>query len=492
MVNRRVVGSVVYRGKERCMLAARDTRWISLAVLCTGMLMIVLDSTVVNVALPAIQSDLGFSQANLAWVVNAYMIAFGGLLLLAGRLGDLIGTKRVFVAGLVVFTTASLCCGIAWTAALLVAARFVQGIGGAMAASVILAMIVTTFEEGHERTKAMSFFNFTAAGGGSIGLLLGGTVSQLLTWHWIFLINVPIGVVAAVAAVRLLPSGGGIGWREGADALGAVLITASLMLAVATVVEVPAGATAAGAWTSGVVAAGLFCAFLAREMTVKKPLLPLGLFRSRNVAGSNVLQVLLVAGMFGFFFLDSLYLRRVLGYDAMRTGLAFLPVTIVIGALSLGSAASITTRFGARPTLVGGILASALGLGIFAIAPLDANYLTTLFPAMVLIGIGMGVAFPSLMSTAMLTATPSDAGMISGLINTTAQVGGAFGLAILAVVAASRTHALIAHGAPETAALAGGYHLSFGIAAACLAASALVAGTVLEAPAANAVVEGAG
>ena len=464
--------------------APRDTRWISLVVLCTGMLMIVLDSTVVNVALPAIQADLGFAQADLAWVVNAYMIAFGGLLLLAGRLGDLIGTKRVFVAGLVTFTCASLLCGLAWTPALLVAARFVQGIGGAFAASVILAMIVTTFEEGGERTKAMSMFNFTAAAGGSIGLLLGGTLSQLLNWHWIFLINVPIGIAAVAAALRLLPSRGGLGLREGADALGALLITAALMLAVATVVDAPvAGVTSAHTLILAGVALALFAAFLVRETTAAKPLLPLGVFRSRNVAGSNVLQVLLVAGMFGFFFLDSLYLRRVLGYDAVRTGLAFLPVTIAIGALSLGWSARLTTRFGARPTLVAGIASSAIGLGIFAIAPLDAHYLTVLFPAMLLIGIGMGVAFPALMLFAMAAATPDDAGMISGLVNTTAQVGGAFGLAVLATFSASRTRIALAHGVREALALADGYHAAFAIAAACLGASALVAATVLELPA---------
>jgi EmrB/QacA subfamily drug resistance transporter len=459
---------------------------VSLVVLCVGMLMIVLDSTVVNVALPSIQSDLGFSQANLAWIVNAYMIAFGGLLLLAGRLGDLIGSKRVFVAGIALFTLASLLCGIAWTRELLVAARFVQGIGGAMAASVILAMIVTMFEAPHERAKAMSVFNFTASAGGSIGLLLGGTLSQLVNWHWIFLINVPIGIAATIVALRLLESARGLGLREGADALGAVLITASLMLAVYTVVELPvAGIASTQTIGFGATALVLFVAFLVRQATAAKPLLPLQLFRSRNISGSNVLQLLLVAGMFGFFFLDTLYLRRVLGYNAIRTGLAFLPVTIAIGALSLGWSAQLSTRFGARAVVIGGIVLSAAGLAVFAIAPLNAAYVTTIFPAMLLIGLGMGAAFPSLMMFAMSGATSSDAGLISGLINTTAQVGGAFGLAVLATISAWRTHDVLASGAGNAAALAAGYHLAFGICAVCLVAAGIIAATVLETPSAS-------
>ncbi len=447
------------------------------------MLMIVLDSTVVNVALPSIQADLGFSQANLAWVVNAYMIAFGGLLLLAGRVGDLIGSKRVFVAGIALFTFASLLCGIAWTRELLVAARFVQGIGGAMAASVILAMIVTMFEAPHERTKAMSVFNFTASAGGSIGLLLGGTLSQLVNWHWIFLINVPIGIAATIVALRLLESAAGIGLRAGADALGAVLITASLMLAVYTVVELPvAGLASTQTLGFGATALVLFVAFLVRQATAAKPLLPLQLFRSRNISGSNVLQLLLVAGMFGFFFLDSLYMRHVLRYDAVATGLAFLPVTVAIGALSLGWSARLSTRFGPRAVVIGGVVLSAAGLAVFAVAPLDASYVTTLFPAMLLIGIGMGVAFPSMMMFAMSGATSSDAGLISGLINTTAQVGGAFGLAVLATISASRTRDALASGAVNATALAAGYHLAFGICAGCLVAAGIIAATVLQPP----------
>ncbi len=464
---------------------ARDDRWISLVLLCTGMLMVALDTTIVNVALPSIQSDLAFSQSSLAWVVNAYMIAFGGLLLLAGRLGDLIGSKRVFVAGLIAFTGASLLCGLAWSRELLVVARFLQGIGGAMTSAVILAIIVAMFEEPAERAKAMGVFSFTAAAGGSIGLLVGGALTQALNWHWIFLINVPIGIAASVLALRLLESPPGIGLREGADALGALLVTASLMIAVYTVVEIPVNG-GASAHTLGFAALAvlLFAAFIARQATAAKPLLPLRLFRSRNVSGTNVLQILLVAGIFGFFFLDSLYLRRVRGYDAVHTGFAFLPITISIGALSLGWASVLPARFGARNVVVAGMALVAAGLAVFAVAPLDGAYATTMLPATLLLGIGLGVAGPSLFVLAMSSATASDSGLTSGLINTAGQVGGALGLAVLATIATSRTHDLLAAGAGTQAALAGGNHLAFGAGAACIAVAVLIAATVLRAPSA--------
>jgi EmrB/QacA subfamily drug resistance transporter len=447
------------------------------------MLMIVLDNTVVNVALPSIKTDLGFSQAGLAWVVNAYMIAFGGLILLAGRLGDLIGSKRVFIAGLATFTIASLLCGLAWNQEILVAARFVQGIGGAMASAVILAMIVTMFEEPQERAKAMGIFSFTAAAGGSIGLLVGGTLTQLVNWHWVFLVNVPIGIAAIVFAARLLKFNAGIGLREGADALGGILITASLMLAVYTVVDIPSsGAASAHTLIFGAAAVLLLVAFIVRQVTAAKPLLPLRVLMPRNVWGSNVMQVLLVAGMFGFFFLDSLYLRTVLGYDAVATGLAFLPVTIAIGALSLGWAAQLSARFGARAVVIAGTCLAAVGLVIFATAPPGSTYLTTIFPAMLLIGGGMGASFPSLMMFAMSGATSSDSGLASGVINTTSQVGGAFGLAVLATLSASRARDALASGAANAVALTAGYHLAFAAAAVCLVAAALVAATVLQTP----------
>jgi EmrB/QacA subfamily drug resistance transporter len=432
------------------------------------MLMIVLDGTVVNVALPSIQSDLGFTPSNLAWVINAYMIAFGGLLLLAGRLGDLIGSRRVFIAGLCLFTFASLLCGVAPTRDLLVAARFVQGIGGAMSSSVILSMVVTMFTDPEERTKAMSFFNFTASAGGSIGLLVGGSLTQAVNWHWVFLINVPIGIAAVFLAARYVTSEEGQGLRGGADILGAFLITASLMLAVYTVVELPAyGAASVHTLACAAITIALFAAFIARQATAARPLLSLAVFRSRNLTGSNLVQVLIVAALFGFFFLDALYFRRTLGYTAIATGLAFLPLTIAIGALSLGWSARLAMRFGPRNMIVAGVGISALGLAWAAATPLGSNY-GLIFPSMLLLGIGMGVAFPSLMMFAMSTATSTDSGLISGLIQTTAQVGGAFGLAILATIAAVSS-----------------YPIAFGIAAGCLVVACTIAATVLQSPAAE-------
>lgn len=441
-----------------------DTRWAALAVLCTGMLMIVLDGTIVNVALPSMQADLGFTQANLAWVINGYMIAFGGFLLLAGRLGDLIGSKRVFIAGLALFTFASLLCGIAWTRELLVAARFLQGIGGAFSSSVILAMIVTMFTAPDERAKAMGYFNFTAAGGGSIGLLLGGSITQVANWHWVFLVNIPIGIAAIIFAARYVTAPEGHGLSEGADVLGAVLITAALMIAVYTVVEIPAnGLTSVHTLVAGALGLLLFAAFIVRQATAAKPLLPLGVFRSRNLTGSNIIQVLVVAGMFGFFFLDSLHFRRELGYNAIQTGFAFLPVTIAIGALSLGWSAQLAMRFGPRRMIVTGVGISAVALAWAALTPANSADYALIFPSMLLLGIGMGLAFPSLMMFAMSTATSRDSGLISGLIQTTAQVGGAFGLAILATLAAVTNDAV-----------------AFGIAAGCLALAAVLAGTILQ------------
>ena len=443
--------------------------------------MIVLDSTVVNVALPSIQVDLGFSQAGLAWVVNAYLIAFGGLLLLlAGRLGDLVGSKRVFLTGLVVFTLASVSCGIAWTQPLLIAARFLQGVGGAMASSVILAMIVTMFTDPQERARAMSLFSFTASAGGSVGLLVGGVMTQFLNWHWVFLINVPIGIAALLVAQKYIRPTVGIGLRQGADVLGALLITGAIMIAVYTVVEIPTyGFGSRRTLGFAAIAIVLFVAFLARQATAANPLMRLSVLKSPNISGSNALQVLVVAGMFGFFFLDALFLRRVLGYGAVATGFAFLPVTIFIGAFSLGWSVTLATRFGARTVVIVGPALAALGLGLSAIAPVNGSYLASVFPAMLLLGVGMGISFPTLMMFAMSDADSENSGLVSGLINTTAQVGGAFGLAILAAAAAARTQAGLAAGENGARALTAGYHLSFGIAAVCLVLAAVVAATVL-------------
>ncbi len=458
------------------------SRWIALYVLCAGVLMIVLDVTVVNVALPTIQDDLGFSTSNLAWVVNAYLIAFGGLLLLAGRLGDLIGRRTILLAGLAVFTVASLVCGLADSQAVLVGARFVQGIGGAMTSAVILGMIVMMFPEPREQAKAIGVYAFVASAGGSVGLLAGGVLTQAINWHWIFFINVPIGIATAVFVLRRLDRDQGIGFGEGADIPGAALITSSLMLGVYTIVK-PAAELGWGAGRTLALGAGslaLGALFIAREARARNPLIPLRIFRSRNVTGANLVQVLTVAGMFGMFFLGSLYLERILGYDALQIGLAFLPVTIVMGTLSVRFSEPLITRFGARTLLFPGLTLVAVGLALFTRAPVDGSYVVHVLPVMILLGTGVGVCFPALMTIAMSGATKSDAGLASGLVNTSAQVGGALGLAVLATLSASRTDHLTEQGKSTAAALTGGYHLAFWIAAALVVAAIVVALVVVE------------
>jgi EmrB/QacA subfamily drug resistance transporter len=460
------------------------SRWIALYVLCAGVLMIVLDVTVVNVALPSIQTDLGFSTSSLAWVVNAYLIAFGGLLLLAGRFGDLVGRRSVLLVGLSIFTTASMLCGLAQSQTMLVLARFVQGAGGAMTSAVILGMIVTMFPQPHDQAKAIGVYAFVASAGGAVGLLAGGVITQAINWHWIFFINVPVGIATASAIVRLLPRDQGIGISEGADIPGAVLITAALMLGVYTIVK-PAAEHGWGAGRTlllGAISIVLLVIFLAREATAAKPLMPLRIFRSRNVAGANLIQVFSVAGMFGMFFLGALYMQRVLHYDALEIGLAFLPVTLIMGTLSVRYSQPLVMRFGARNLMFPGLVLIAVGLLWFMHAPVHGSYLTDIFPVMVLFGTGAGVCFPALMGLAMSGATPSDAGLASGLVNTTAQVGGALGLAVLATLSASHSDKLIKQGHSTAAALTSGYHLAFGIGAALIGCAILVALTVVRSP----------
>ena len=457
-------------------------RRLALYVLCIGMLMIVLDVTIVNVALPAIQEDLHFSSSSLAWVVNAYLIAFGGLLLLAGRVGDLLGRRRVFLAGVALFTCASLLCGLAQSSSWLVTARFVQGIGGAMTSAVILGMIVTMFPEPREQAKAIGVFAFVASAGGSVGLVAGGVLTQSINWHWIFFVNLPIGVATILAARRLVPDLPGIGLRAGADVPGALLITGALMLGVYTIVD-PAAKDGWGATTTlllGACSIGLLVAFFAREARARSPLMPLRIFRSRPIVAANSIQILSVAGMFGMFFLGALYLRRVLGYDALHIGLAFLPATIGMGTLSIGYSDRIFMALGPRRTLLVGLTLILAGLAVFAVAPVHASYVTRVAPSLLLLGIGAGTAFPALMNVAMTGATREDAGLASGLVNTTAQVGGALGLAVLATLAASHTKALKASGHSTVSALTSGYHLAFWVAAALVGCALVVVLTAID------------
>jgi EmrB/QacA subfamily drug resistance transporter len=470
-----------------------DNRWIALYVLCVGVLMIVLDATVVNVALPSIKEDLDFTQSSLAWVVNAYLIAFGGLLLLAGRLGDLLGHRRVFMWGLAVFTGASLLCGLAQTQEMLIVARFIQGGGGAMASAVTLGMIVTMFPQPREQAKAIGVYGFVASAGGSIGLLVGGVLTDAISWHWIFFVNVPIGLATALLAARLVESRPGIGLSEGADLPGAVLVTGGLMLAVYTILGVDEhGWTSAQTLILAAVSIGLVAIFVLRQARIEKPLMPLRLFHSRNVSGANIVIALLVVGMFGVFFLGALYMQLVLGYSPLEVGLAFLPGSLLMGLMSLGFTDRINMRFGPRNVLITGLSFLLVAMLLFLRTPVDGNYLTDLFPTMLFFGFGAGVAFPALMMLAMSSATPQDAGLASGLVNTAGQVGGAIGLAVLATISTERTDSLLAEGKSMAEALNDGFHLAYLVGAAATAVAILTAVTVMrsQSPAAMAAAHG--
>jgi EmrB/QacA subfamily drug resistance transporter len=458
------------------------SRWLALYTLCAGMLMIVLDVTVVNVALPAIQDDLGFTSSSLAWVVNGYMIAFGGLLLLAGRLGDLLGRRNVFVGGLTVFTSASVLCGLAQSQEVLVIARFIQGAGGALTAAVILGMIVTLFPEPREQAKAIGVYAFVASAGGSIGLLAGGVLTQAINWHWIFFVNLPIGALTAVLAVKVIGKDKGLGLGRGTDVPGAVLITAALMVGVFTIVKPAAelGWTAPRTLVLSLVTVVLLAAFIVREATAANPLVPLRIFRSRTLTGANLVQGLSASGMFGIFFLGSLYLQRVLGYDALEIGLAFLPTTVIMGLLSVRYSEKLVMRFGPRRPLIAGLVLIMVGLALFTQAPVGGNYFVHVLPVLVLLGLGAGVCFPALMGLSMADVKPEDAGLASGLVGTTAQVGAALGLAVLATLSATRSAGLDAAGKAPLEALTSGYHLSFGIAAVIVAAAVVIACTLMR------------
>jgi EmrB/QacA subfamily drug resistance transporter len=453
------------------------SRWFALYVLCLGSLMIVLDTTIVNVALPSIRADLRFSQTSLAWVVNAYLLTFGGFLLLGGRLGDLFGHRRLFLSGITLFTAASVCCGLANSQGLLVGARAVQGLGGAVASAVSLSLMMNLFTEPAERAKAMGIFGFVAAGGGSIGVLLGGILTGTLDWHWIFLVNLPIGVVVYALSLKLLPPSHAAPGSQHLDVAGAVTVTASLMLAVYAIVN----GNQAG-WTSGQTlgllagAAALLALFVGIESRVRSPLMPLGLFRLRNLATANVVGVLWAAALFAWFFISALYLQLVLGYTPLQVGLAFLPANLIMGALSIGISAKLVMRFGLKRPLAAGLLLAAAGLALFTRAPLGGSYAVDVLPSMVLLGLGGGIAFNPVLLAAMSEVAPEQSGLASGFVNTAFMMGGALGLAVLASLAASRTNSLIAAGNGRLAALVGGYHAAF-LVGALFAVAAAALGT---------------
>jgi EmrB/QacA subfamily drug resistance transporter len=452
-----------------------STRRLALGVVASATLMTILDGSIVTVAMPAIQTDLGLSATGLSWVVNAYLVAFGSLLLLSGRLGDLIGRTRMFVAGTALFTAASVLAGAATSAPVLIAARFLQGVGSAMAVAVSLGILVTLFTEPAGRARAIAVFSFTGAAGASVGQVVGGVLTDTLGWHWIFLINLPIGLAVIVLALRVLPREQGIGLRNGADWPGAVLVTAGLVAAIVAVLGEGSGGRTAGA---AVLAVALLAGFVVRQATAATPLVPPRLVRSRAVAGANLVQVLMVAACFAFQVLVALYLQRVRGYGAAGTGLAMLPAAVVIGAVSLGVSARLVARFGERRVLLAGLTLLTLLFLLLSRLPVDAGYAVDLLPVMLLTA-GFGLALPALTALGMSGARADDAGLVSGVFNTTQQIGMALGVAVLSTVAAARTDRLLAAGASQAEALTGGYRLAFALGAGLLAAAFVVAFVVL-------------
>ena len=471
------------------MFDSNRKRWLALIVLCLGDLMIVLDTTIVNVALPSIREDLAFTETSLVWVVNAYMLTYGGFLLLGGRLGDLYGQRRLFLLGTTLFTLASLACGLAGSQGLLVVARAVQGLGGAVVSAIALSLIMNLFTEPVERAKAMGIYGFVMAGGGSVGALLGGLLTDALSWHWVFLVNIPIGVAVYALTVILLRESRAPAGAARLDVGGAVTVTASLLLAVYAVVNGnEAGWTSAQTLTLLGAAAGLLALFLALETWVRDPLMPLRLFRLRSVATANVVGILWSAAMFAWFFVSALYLQLVLGYSAMQVGLAFLPANLIMAAFSLGLSAKMVMRFGIRVPLAAGLALTAAGLALFALSPVDGSFALHVLPGMALLGIGCGMAMNPVLLAAMSDVPQSESGLASGVVNTAFMMGGALGLAVLASLAAARTDRLLALGADSLAALNGGYHIAFAIGAVFAAAASLLSAALLRAapqPAAN-------
>ncbi len=463
--------------------SADRRRWLSLAVVCLAQLMIVLDTTIVNVALPSIQRELHFSQGNLTWVINAFLVTFGSLLLLAGRLGDLFGRKRVFLLGVVVFTVASLLCGLAPSQGALIGARFVQGIGAALQASVILAIIATEFPAPHDRSRAMSAYVFVAVAGGSLGLLAGGALTQALSWHWIFFVNLPIGAITIALGRALIPTDQITGTRGRVDWLGSALVTTSLMAAIYAIVQ-----ASTHGWGSsqvlgfGAVAAALMAAFFAVEARIENPIMPLRILRVRGLVSSSIVRGFLVTGMYSTFFLGTLYLEHVLHYGALETGLAFLPWTITVAALSLGITARMVERFGAMRVLITGMLVVVAGLGLLTTVDAHTSFFPTIFLAYFAIGLGIGSAFMPLLTIAMADVPAADAGLGSGIINVSQQVSGALGLAVLGTIATTHTHAMEVAGQPLVSSLLDGYHLAFTIGAVSVGVAILSALLLLRAP----------
>jgi EmrB/QacA subfamily drug resistance transporter len=456
-------------------------RWLALLVLCLGDLMIVLDGTIVNVALPSIRDDLGFSQTSLAWVVNGYLLTFGGFLLLGGRLGDIFGYRRMFLIGIALFTIASLACGLATTQEFLVGARAVQGLGGAIVSSVALSLVMTLFTETADRAKAMGIFGFVLSGGGVAGVLLGGVLTDILNWHWIFLVNIPVGIAVFALSLALLPTGRGLTGSRRLDIAGALTVTSALILAVYAIVNGNETGWATGE-TLGLLGASvvLLAVFLTIEARITVPLMPLGIFRNRNVSTANVVGVLMAAGMFAWFFFSALYMQQILGYSPLEVGLGYLPAMLIWGASSLLLSDKLVLRLGIKPPLVGGLALMTLGLVLFARAPVDGEFLVDVLPSTIAVGFGAGVAFNPILLAAMSDVAPEESGLASGVVNTAFMMGGALGLAVLASLADRRTETLEAAGDGRLEALNGGYQIAFLVGAIFAALAAAVGAALLR------------
>ncbi len=456
-------------------------RWLALVVVCLAQLMIVLDTTIVNVALPSIQHDLHFTQGNLTWVVNAFLVTFGSFLLLAGRLGDLLGRKRVFLYGVTLFTLASLLCGAASSSEMLIAARFIQGIGAAMQASVILAIIVIEFPEPSERATAMSAYMFTAVAGGSLGLLAGGVLTQLLSWHWIFFVNLPIGVIAIVAGRMLIPRDVGAGIGAGVDWLGSALVTLAIGVAVYAIVQATSDGWGSAQVIGGLaLAAVLIASFLALEARIENPIMPLRILRLRGLIVSCITRGFLVTGMYGTWFLGTLYLEHILHYDAVRTGLAFMPWTLTVAVLSMGVTRWLVARFGALPVMICGMLLVAAGLYDMHGIAMHTDYFPRLAVGFFLIGLGIGNSFMPMLTIAMDDVPHADAGLASGIVNVSMQVSGAIGLALLSTFATNHSNSLIAAHHPVDAALLSGYRLAYLLGIAAVLIGVVIAAALLR------------
>lgn len=444
------------------MLKKIDPRWFAFVILCLGTLMEVLDSTIVNVALPSIRANLHFSESNLAWVVNAYLLTFGGFLLLGGKLGDLYGQRKLFIIGITIFTLASLTCGIAESQAVLIIARAIQGFGGAIIAAVSLSLVMNLFTKPDERAQAMGYFGFIAAGGGAIGVLAGGLLTNSFDWHWNFLVNVPIGIAVVALSFKLLPTTRVELKHRHLDIGGAVTVTVALLLAVYAIVNGnQAGWTSLQTISMLVVAIILLGVFVWIESRVQAPLMPLTLFKLRNVSVANGVAVLWAAGMFAWFFLSALYLQLVLHYSPLQVGLSFLPANVIMAIFSLGLSAKFVMRFGIKKPLSYGLLLAAIGLLLFVRAPVHGNFLYDVLPNMILLGVGAGSAFNPMLLAAMDGVPPDESGLASGIVNTAFMMGGSLGLAILASIAAFQTGSLLASGNSQLVALTGGYHAAF-------------------------------